>query len=71
MNRHVIIKIESFEGQDTYLRCGNDDQDFLFAVVTIDDAGDAEIVDSGYRSYEEAVAGWPDTAPRRDTSQKR
>lgn len=59
MIRHVIVKIESFEGEDTHLRCGTEDQDFLFAVLSIDAQGNAEIIDSGYHSYEEAAASWP------------
>lgn len=60
MNRKFIIKIESFEGRDTYLQCGNDRQDHLFCIVGIGDDGDAGIVDSGYRSFNEAAQAWPD-----------
>jgi hypothetical protein len=60
--RHFIVKIESFDGRDTYLHCGDDNQDYLFAVVSVDADGRAEIVDSAYRSYEEAAATWPEAA---------
>ncbi len=60
MEREYIIKIESFEGRDTYIQCGNDRQDYLFCIVSIGDDGDAEIVDSGYRSFSEAGRAWPD-----------
>jgi hypothetical protein len=33
MERQFIVKIESFEGKDTYVRCGDDQQDYLFCVV--------------------------------------
>jgi len=57
-----IIKIESFEGRDTYLRCGNDRQDYLYGIVGITTTGQAEIIDSGYRSFDEAAAAWPEAA---------
>lgn len=55
----VILKLESFEGRDTYLRCGNDVQDCLYCIVLVTAKG-ASVVDSGYRSYEEAAEAWPD-----------
>lgn len=55
MSRNFIVKIESFDGRDTFLHCGNDEQDFLYAVVNVDEMGRAEVVDSAYRSYEEAA----------------
>jgi hypothetical protein len=60
MERQFIVKIESFEGDDTYVRCGDDKQDYLFCVISIGDDGNAEIVDSGYRSFDEAAVAWPD-----------
>ncbi len=60
MGRTVIVKIESFDGRDTFLHCGDDDQDFLFAVISVDAKGQAEVVDSAYRSYEEAAEAWPE-----------
>ena len=62
MKNHVILRIESFEGQDTFIRCGSADQDFLFAIVLIDDFGKAEIIDGAYRSYEEAASAWPEAS---------
>lgn len=62
MRRHFILKIESFEGDDTYVRCGDDQQDYLFCVISIGDDGQAEIVDSGYRSINEAAEAWPEAA---------
>ncbi|MBX3403998.1 MAG: hypothetical protein KF699_11370 [Phycisphaeraceae bacterium] len=59
---HFIVRIESFDGRDTFLHCGNGEQDHLFAVVGVDADGRAEIVDSAYRSYEEAAAAWPEAA---------
>ena len=64
MTRHVIVKLESYEGDDTFVRCGDDRQDFLFTVVAIEDSGAAEIVDGGYRSFEEALESWPDAQLR-------
>lgn len=58
MSRLFILKLESFEGDDVYLRCGDEKQDFLYCVVEMDDES-LEIVDSGYRSEAEARAAWP------------
>ena len=62
MQNQFIVKIESFEGDDTYVRCGDDRQDYLFCVVTVDAEDHAEIVDSGYRSFDEAAKAWPEAA---------
>lgn len=64
VQRHFIVKIESFDG-GTFLHCGNDEQAYLFAVVSVGAVGSAEIVDSAYRSYDEAAAAWPEAARRR------
>lgn len=56
--RHFVIRIDSFEGRDTHLRCGNKSQDFLFAVIALDERGIGSIVDSGYRTRLEAEAAW-------------
>lgn len=67
MAQHFIIKIESFEGRDTYIRCGSEDQDYLFAVVAVDESGNTEIVDSGYRSLDEVARAWPEAGIRSRT----
>jgi hypothetical protein len=61
--RHVVLKIESYEGQDTYLRCGDDQQDFLYAVIAVNPDGTAEVVDSSYRTLAEAFETWPEAKP--------
>ena len=60
MQRQFIVKLESFDGDDTYVRCGDDQQDYLFCVINVDAEGHAEVVDSGYRSFDEAAKAWPD-----------
>jgi hypothetical protein len=62
MSRHFIVKIESFEGRDAYLQCGNNKQDYLFCIISIDDRGSTEIIDNGYRSFGEAANAWPEAA---------
>ena len=62
--RLSVIKIESYDGDDTFLRCGNDHQDYLYAVVAVDSNGIAEIVDSSYRTIGEALEAWPEAAPK-------
>ncbi len=61
--RYVVVKIESYEGSDTFLTCGDDRQDHLFAIVAVDPDGTAEIVDSSYRTMSEALKAWPEAAP--------
>lgn len=67
---YVIIKIESYHGDETYLSCGRvenyrspfgeiDEEAHLYAVVAIDQFNQAEIVDGGYTSFEEALEHWP------------
>lgn len=70
-SRIFILKIESFEGRDTFVRCGDDDQDYLFAVVSVDEKGRAEIVDGGYRSYDEAAVAWPEATGSNKSSLRR
>jgi hypothetical protein len=61
--RCVVVKLKSYEGEDTYLRCGNDRQNHLYAIVAVDPDGTAEIVDSSYRTRGEALEAWPEAAP--------
>lgn len=57
---YFILKIESAEGRDTFIRCGNESQDYLFAIASVSKDGVAEIVDNGYRTEHEARAAWSD-----------
>lgn len=68
--RCLILRIDSYEGDDTYIRCGDGEQDYLFAVVQLSAAGEAEIVDSGYRSFAEAARAWPEARPARTRNAK-
>jgi hypothetical protein len=68
--RHVIIKIESYEGEDTFVRCGDENQTHLFAIVAVDPDGSADLVDSSYRTRKEAMAAWPEAAPRRSARKR-
>ena len=62
--QHVIVKLESFEGRDTFLHCGDDTRDYLYTIVAVDEDGTADVVDSGYRTFAEAVEAWPEARPR-------
>jgi hypothetical protein len=62
--RHFILRIESYEGRDTYIRCGDDERDFVYGVGRLDADGTAEIVDCGYRTFEEAAEAWPEARPK-------
>jgi hypothetical protein len=57
-----VVKLESYEGEDTFLRCGNEGQDFLFAIALLVD-GYLEIIDNGYRTQIEALEAWPEASP--------
>ncbi len=61
--QYFVLKLESFEGSDTFLQCGNETQDHLFAVIVADDRGNAAVVDSAYRSLDEALQAWPEARP--------
>jgi hypothetical protein len=56
---YYIVKIESYDGEDTFIHCGNDTQDYLYCVAAAGDSG-LEIVDNGYRTVEEAADAWPE-----------
>lgn len=57
-----ILKIESFEGEDTHIRCGDDlgGQDCVYCVIVTNPGGTAEIIDCGYRSEAELRRAWPE-----------
>ena len=57
--QRFVIKIESYEGTDTFLHRGDDTQDFLFAIAVLVD-GSLTIVDNGYRTQTEALEAWPE-----------
>jgi hypothetical protein len=69
--RTAVVKLESYEGEDTFVRCGDDQQDYLFAIVRVDPDGSAEIMDSSYRTLEEALASWPEARPRNTTPSRK
>lgn len=59
-----VLRIDSYEASDTFLHCGNETQNYLYAIVATDERGQAEIVDSSYRTMEEALEAWPEARPR-------
>lgn len=64
MAKHFILRLESYEGDDTFIRCGSDDQDFMFCIAHVDVDG-LELVDNGYRTIAEAQEAWPEAiAPK-------
>ena len=70
MNRHFILRIESYDGRDTHIWCGDDERDFIYVVGCLDEYGHAEVVDCGYRSLEEAAQAGPEALPRPTPSTK-
>lgn len=56
---YYVLKIESYDGSDTFLHCGDCDRDYLYCVVAEDSVGKLVILDNGYRSVEEAISAWP------------
>lgn len=69
--RCIVVKIESYEANDTFVRCGNGQQDFLYAIIAVDRDGSAEIVDSGYRTFAEALEAWPQASSFRPGDRSR
>ena len=65
--QRFIVRLESYEGEDTFLRCGDEHQDFLFAIAVLAD-GYLTIVDNGYRSQSEAIEAWPEASPIPDAA---
>jgi hypothetical protein len=63
---HAIVKLESYEGRDTFVHCGDSEQDYLYLVVAVYVDGTAEIVDSSYRTAKEANEAWPEAVPVRE-----
>lgn len=57
--KYFVLKLESFDGKDTFVHCGDIHQDFLFCVAVTDTDGTAAVVDSGYRNEGEAREAWP------------
>ena len=64
-DRYFILRIDSYEGRDTHICCGDDERDFVYVVGSLDANGNADIVDCCYRSLEEAAQAWPEAMPRR------
>lgn len=62
-SKFYVLKLESYEGRDTFLYCGNDTQDYLYCVVGFTEDGKLEIVDSSYRTVDEVLAAWPFAKP--------
>ncbi|MFO0827922.1 MAG: hypothetical protein U0572_07195 [Phycisphaerales bacterium] len=63
ITRTVVVRIDSYEGEDTRVFCGDFfEQDYLYCIVVVHEDGSAGIVDTGYRSYTEAIDAWPDAA---------
>jgi len=55
-----LLRLDSYEGADTFLHCGNAKQDHLYCIVTRSKKGEFEIIDNGYRTKQEALAAWPE-----------
>jgi hypothetical protein len=68
MHRYFILRIDTFEGRDSYITCGDDQKDFIYVVGSLDAKGNAEILDCGYRSFDEAAQAWPEARPSGRTS---
>ena len=67
--KYYILALESLDGEDCmiYLEADGVATEFLFCVVLIGPEG-AEIIDSGYRSLNEARSAWPEAVvPRAST----
>ena len=61
--KYRAMRIESYEGNDTFLHCGDDSQYHLYCIVRIGNDGAIEIADNGFRNIDEAIVAWPEAAP--------
>ena len=57
MKRYYILKLESYEGENSSLFVSADDANSMFVVLCVDD-GAAEIVDWGYSSVSALLNVW-------------
>jgi hypothetical protein len=58
-SKQFVLKLESFDGKDTYLHCGDGTRDVLYCIVELASDGRLAVVDNGYRSVREAITAWP------------
>jgi len=57
-NRYYIVRLETFEGDDT--ACYLLGADPMWIVMSASPTGGAAVVDYGYRSLKEAQEAWPE-----------
>ena len=57
MNKYFILKLDSFEGEESSLTVDADGADSMYVVLNVEGAS-AEIVDWGYPTVADLLAAW-------------
>ena len=57
MKKHYILKLDSYEGEESSLTVNANGSDALYVVLVVDGKS-AEIVDWGYETVEQLLEAW-------------
>ena len=57
MKKHYILKIDSYEGEESSLMVNANGLDAMYVVLIVEEQS-AEIVDWGYSTVEDLLAAW-------------
>ncbi len=57
--KYYILKLESYCGEYSSLQCDSEGNDCMYCICLIVD-NRAEIIDYGYKSFEQAQSTWPE-----------
>ena len=57
MKKHYILKIESYEGEESSLMVNANGLDAMYVVLVVEGSS-AEIVDWGYETVEQLLEAW-------------
>ena len=57
MKKHYILKIDSYEGEESSLTVNANGSDVMYAVLVVEGQS-AEIVDCGYSTVYDLLAAW-------------
>lgn len=59
MKKHYILKIDSYEGEESSLTVNANGSDAMYVVLVVEGQS-AEIVDWGYETVEQLLEAWND-----------
>ena len=61
MKKHYILKIDSYEGEESSLMVNANGSDAMYVVLVVEGQS-AEIVDWGYSTIDDLLAAWDNVA---------